>query len=73
MKKLKLLIVGIIIGAAAGLWVGINIGKENPWYSNPFEDRSVTDKLKSSIGEGVEKAGESMQEMGEDIKGKLKN
>lgn len=68
-----MLILGIIIGAAAGLWVGINIGKDKPWYSNPFEDRSVTDKLKSSIGEGVEKAGESIEQMGEDIKGKMKN
>jgi hypothetical protein len=73
MKKLKILLLGIILGAVAGLWVGINIGKDKPWYSNPFEDRSVTDKLKSSIGEGVEKAGESIEQMGEDIKGKMKN
>ncbi|MGD8785207.1 MAG: hypothetical protein PVG75_12265 [Thioalkalispiraceae bacterium] len=72
MKKLKTFILGIIIGALVGLWVGINIGKDKPWYSNPFEDRTVTEKIKSSIGEGVEKAGESMQQMGEDIKGKMK-
>jgi len=73
MKKLKILLLGILIGVVVGLWLGINIGKDKPWYSNPFEDPAVTGKLKSSIGEGVEKAGESIEQMGEDIKGKMKN
>lgn len=73
MKTLKTLILGIVIGLVAGLWFGINIGKDKPWYSNPLEERSVTEKIKSSIGEGVEKAGESIEKMGEDIKGKMKN
>lgn len=71
MKAFKLLIVGIVIGVFVGLWLGINIGKDKPWYSNPLEDRDVTDKIKSSIGEGVEKAGESIGKMGEDIKGNM--
>ena len=71
MKSFKALLLGIAIGLLAGLWFGINIGKDKPWYSNPFEDKSVTDKIKSSIGEGVEKAGESIEQMGEDIKGKI--
>ena len=73
MKALKTFILGIIIGLLAGLWFGINIGKDKPWYSNPLEDRDVTEKIKSSIGEGVEKAGESIEQMGEDIKGNMKN
>lgn len=73
MKALKQLVLGIVIGTLLGLWLGINIGKDKPWYSNPLEERSVTDKIKSSIGEGVEKAGESIEQLGEDIKGKMKN
>ena len=73
MKTLKILLLGIVIGALAGLWLGINVGKNKPWYSNPLEERSVTDKIKTSIGEGVEQAGESIEQLGEDIKGKMKN
>jgi len=73
MKTLKLILFGIFIGLLAGLWLGINIGKDKPWYSNPLEERSVTSKIKSSIGEGVEKAGESIEKLGEDIKGQMKN
>jgi len=73
MKSIKLLLTGLVLGVLAGLWLGINIGKDKPWHSNPFEERSVTDKIKASIGEGVEKVGEGIEQMGEDIKGQLKN
>ncbi len=70
MKSLKTLVLGLIIGGLLGLWFGINIGKNKPWYSNPLAERSVTNKLKSSIGEGVEKAGKSIERMGENIQGR---
>lgn len=73
MKQLKTFIIGILIGVIVGLWAGFNLGREKPWYSNPFEDRSVKEKLKSSVGEGVEKAGESIEKLGEDMKGKMSN
>jgi len=73
MKALKQLVLGIIIGTLLGLWFGINIGRDKPWYSNPLTERHVKDKIKASIGEGVEKAGESIEQMGEDIKGNMKN
>ncbi len=72
MKTIKLLLVGFIAGMLIGLWFGVNFGKGKRLYSNPFAERSVTDKIKSSIGEGVEKAGERIEKLGEDIKGKLK-
>lgn len=72
MRALKLLLAGFIIGMLIGMWFGVNFGKGKPLYSNPFAGRSVTDKIKSSIGEGVERAGERIEKLGEDIKGKLK-
>lgn len=73
MKSLKVFIFGAIVGLVIGLWFGVNIGKDKPIYSNPFAEKTVQEKLKSSIGEGVEKAGESIEKLGSDIKGKLKN
>ena len=71
MKSLKLIFVGFIIGILIGLWFGVNLGKEKPLLSNPFEERAVTEKIKTSIGKGVEKAGESIEKLGEDIKGDM--
>ena len=69
MKSFKSLIIGIIIGVLLGLWFGVNIGQDRPIYSNPFADRSIKEKIKSSVGEGVEKAGSSIEKLGEDMKG----
>ena len=69
MKSFKSMIVGIIIGVLLGLWFGVNIGQNRPIYSNPFADRAIKEKIKSSVGEGVEKAGSSIEKMGEDMKG----
>jgi hypothetical protein len=68
MKAFKQILTGIVIGILLGLWFGVNIGKDRPIFSNPFAERNVTQKLKSSIGEGVEKTGESIEKLGKDMK-----
>lgn len=73
MKSLKSLLIGVIIGLLLGLWFGVNLGRDRPIYSNPFADGSMKEKIKSSVGEGVEKAGSSIEKLGEDMKGKLNN
>jgi hypothetical protein len=73
MKLFKNFLVGIIIGLLLGLWFGVNIGRDQPLYSNPFTDPVIQDKIKTSVGEGVEKAGSSIEKMGEDMKGRLQN
>lgn len=73
MKSFKTLLLGVVIGLLLGLWFGVNIGRDRPLYSNPFEDRSIKEKIKTSVGEGVEKAGSSIEKLGEDMKGKLQN
>lgn len=69
MKKLKLIISGIIIGLAVGLWFGVNIGKGKPFYTNPFEAPTLAERLKQGTGEAVEKAGKKMEEIGSGLKG----
>lgn len=71
MKTLKILLIGLILGALLGFWTGYNKGRGAAIFSNPFKERSVTQKIKSSVGEGVEKAGKNLEQMGKDIKNKL--
>ena len=69
MKNLKLILFGIIVGLAVGLWFGVNIGKGKPFYTNPFEEPTLAERLKKSTGEAVEKAGKKMEELGSGIRG----
>ena len=68
MKTFKILLTGLVIGILLGLWAGVNIGKDKPVFSNPFAERNVTKKIKSSIGESMEKTGESIEKLGKDMK-----
>ncbi len=56
MKKLKLIILGVVIGLAAGLWAGVNIGKEKSIFSNPFEEISLQDRIKQKGNEVMKDA-----------------
>ncbi len=35
---MKDLLLGLLIGGIIGLWVGVNLGKDQPVMSNPFGD-----------------------------------
>lgn len=54
MKKLKLLLMGLVIGLLLGLWFGVNIGREKPIYSNPFADEVIQQKAKQTTSEAIE-------------------
>lgn len=41
MKKLLFLIIIVLL---AGVWFGINIARDKPLLSNPFEEKSFRDK-----------------------------
>ena len=71
MKTLKTLLLGIIIGGLLGFWTGYNKGRGEPIFGNPFKEHAVSEKLKTTIGEGVEKAGKNIEQLGKDIKDKL--
>lgn len=55
---------GMLMGLIIGLWFGVNIGKGNPILSNPFAKENLQKKIKERVGESIEK-------LGEDIKGKV--
>lgn len=54
MKRLKILVLGLLIGLGVGLWFGINLGKGQPLYSNPFDSESLQKKAKYTADEIVD-------------------
>ena len=72
MKNIKLIIFGVVIGIGIGMWLGVNIGREVPLLSNPFNRESVADKLKRLSGETLEKSGKALEKTGQELQDKLK-
>ena len=60
MKKLKFLLLGVVVGLLFGLWFGVNIGKEKPIFSNPFEDKALQEKAKETVVMGPKWEGHSV-------------
>jgi uncharacterized protein YxeA len=71
LKNIKIILIGIIIGAAIGLWLGVNIGREAPLLSNPFYKETITDKMKRLSGETLEKSGKALEKTGQELQDKL--
>lgn len=51
MKRLKVLVLGLLLGLCVGLWFGVNIGKGQPLYSNPFDSDTLQKKAKRTADE----------------------
>jgi len=45
MKVIKMLFMGTLMGLIVGLWLGVNIGKGNPIFGNPFAEENLSKKL----------------------------
>lgn len=45
-EKLKKYLIGAAIGLLVGLALGVNIGKGNPLFSNPFAERGLGGEVK---------------------------
>ena len=45
MFEMKDLVLGLLIGGMIGLWVGVNLGKDQPLMTNPFADKSSMKEL----------------------------
>lgn len=71
MKQFKAVLLSIIFGIAVGLWLGVNIGREVPWYSNPFDTDTLNQQIKRATGETLEKGGHALEKTGQDLQNKL--
>ena len=77
MERLNKFTLGAVIGLILGLWFGVNIGKDKPFWSNPFEEKSMmemaADKTKEIAGKASEKTKEMVKEGKEALREKLKD
>lgn len=71
MKLLKTILLSLLLGVAIGMWLGVNIGREVPLYSNPFDAHTLNQKLKSVTGETLEKGGQALEKSGQALQDKL--
>lgn len=71
MKQLKVVLLSIAIGVAIGMWFGVNVGREQPFYSNPFDAGSINQKIKKVSGETLEKSGQALEKTGQALQDKL--
>lgn len=72
MKQFKVVLVSLLIGIAIGMWFGFNIGRDEPFYANPFKPRSIAHDIKKIGGEALEKGGEALEKGGKALQGELK-
>jgi hypothetical protein len=64
MKNIRVIFLSLVIGICVGLAFGVNIGREKPLLSNPFEKASLTDKIKNlgkDAGKALENTGKALQ------------
>jgi len=71
MKQLKAVLLSLVLGLAIGMWFGVNIGREVPFYSNPFDTAALNEKLKRATGETLEKGGHALEKTGQSMQDKL--
>ena len=71
MKQVKTIFVSLALGIAVGLWFGVNIGREQPFYSNPFDASSLNQKLKKATAETLEKGGHALEKTGQSLQDNL--
>ncbi|HEB58723.1 MAG TPA: hypothetical protein ENJ01_05830 [Gammaproteobacteria bacterium] len=69
MKSIKTAILWILIGLLLGLWFGVNLGRDKPIYSNPFDADTLEDRARDA----GEAAGELLEETGRAIRDTLKD
>ncbi len=53
------------------MWFGVNIGREVPLFSNPFETSALNQKIKKVSGETLEKGGQALEKTGQALQDKM--
>ncbi|WP_426417235.1 hypothetical protein [Aestuariirhabdus sp. LZHN29] len=62
---MKTLLLGVVLGLVAGLWVGVNLGKGQDIWENPFQDNSLKGRLEQSgrtIGDALKDSADAVRD-----------
>jgi uncharacterized membrane protein YraQ (UPF0718 family) len=59
-------VTGIIIGLIIGLWFGVNIGKDQSIFSNPFKETALTEQMKEKAQDVIKDTKRAVREKLED-------
>ena len=70
MKQLKIIVISATIGLLIGIALGVNIGRDKPFFSNPFAKESLVDRAKQLGNETLEKSGKALEKTGQALQGK---
>ena len=70
MKQFKIILTSLVIGVLIGMALGVNIGRDKPLLSNPFERESLVDRAKQLGNETLEKSGKALEKTGQALQGK---
>ena len=65
---MKDILLGFLIGGIVRLWVGVNLGKEQPIMSNPFGDSARVQELDKKFTELQKDLSEKSKEFYNDTK-----
>ena len=65
---MKDLLLGLLIGGIIGLWIGINLGKDQPLMSNPLAEKDTMKDFNKQIDEIQESVSKKSQELYNDSK-----
>lgn len=66
--NVKDLLLGLLIGGIMGLWVGVNLGKDQPITANPFAEKSTMKELNKQFNEMQESVSKKSKELYNDSK-----
>lgn len=71
MKPIKIAILCLIAGLLIGLALGVNIGREKPLLSNPFDKAALGQQVKRIGNEALEQSGKALEKTGQALQDKI--
>ena len=64
-RTLRAFALGLLLGGLTSLWLGINIGKDQPLFSNPFAESPVMQRAREYVEEAERKMEQAKEAAGE--------
>lgn len=71
MKPIKIAILCLIAGLLIGMALGVNIGREKPLLSNPFDKEALGQQVKRIGNEALEQSGKALEKTGQALQEKI--